>query len=276
MKRMTLEEVKQVELEALKYLKKVCKKNNLTYFLCGGTLLGAVRHQGFIPWDDDIDVALPRIDYMKLLKIIEDNGEYKILSPYNDNKYYFFFTKMVDKRTILIEKGSPKINKLGVNIDIYPLDGLPFKEPERFLNLIRREFINFFFSRRDLYYTSNTGLKRLLKIFLYFPKHIYLSKINWSKRKKNVLSLMEKYDFDKSKKVTFTLPRYGTKEIFDKEVFYKTVDVKFEGEYFSAPIGYDKYLSSLYCDYMKLPSEDKRKSHHYFRAYWKENGEKIK
>lgn len=274
MKKMTLDEVKQVELDALKYLKKICKKHNLTYFLCGGTLLGAIRHQGFIPWDDDIDVMLPRKDYMRLLEILEYSSNYDILTPYNDKDYYFFFSKMVDRRTILKENGSPKINKLGVNIDIYPLDGLPLREPEKFLNDIRNEFSDFFFSKMNLYYTSEKPFKKIFKVLYYLPKYIKLSNINWFERKMKILMLMEKYDFDISKIVAYTLPKYGLKEILGKEVFSKTTNVKFEDEYFSAPIGYDKYLSNLYGDYMKLPPESKRKSHHYFKAYWKDDGEK--
>ncbi|HOZ54116.1 MAG TPA: LicD family protein [Bacilli bacterium] len=276
MKKMSLEEIKKIELDMLKYLKKICDDNKLTYFLCGGTLLGAIRHQGFIPWDDDIDILMPQEDYIKLFEIFKNNINYDILTPYNSKDYYYFFSKIVDKRTVLNEIGLPKIKGMGVYIDIFPLYGLSKNNPEDFMNNVKLEFQNFVFSKWKLYYADEIFLKRLFKMIIYFPKYLFLSKTNWHVRKERILKMIEKYSFKYSEKIAFPLAKYGLKEILGKKVYSKTVNVKFEDEYFSAPIGYDEYLSNLYGDYMKLPPVEKRKTHHHFDAYWKENGVKTK
>ena len=146
MREIQFEEMKKIELNILIYFTEVCEENNLRYYLGGGTLLGAVRHKGFIPWDDDIDVMMPRPDFQKLLSLSINNENYNIIKP-GTAGYYYNFAKLVDTRTILEEKGIKRIDGLGVYIDIFPLDGMPetpdarkkrFKE----LNSIRKRINN--------------------------------------------------------------------------------------------------------------------------------------
>lgn len=273
MKRIDLDELKKIEFEMLKYVKKVCKQKNLKYYLAGGTLLGAIRHKGFIPWDDDIDILMPRSDYNKFISIIseEENDKYKILTPNNED-YYYFFSKLVDNRTILNEKNVKPIKNLGIYIDIFPLDGLPNNlcDIEKHANLLIKKFKLYQNSKSDTYCISNSIVKKCAKALVKSPYHIICKIKNWKKRKKQILSLMEKYDFENSNKVAYILSAYGKREILDKTVFAESKTVVFEGEEFSAPANYNQYLSSLYGDYMKLPPEKDRKSHHLFNAYWKE------
>ena len=98
MRKISTENLKKIELEMLIYLDQLCKKENLRYYICGGTLLGAVRHKGFIPWDDDIDVVMPRPDYQKLIDQWKDDERYRLLSE-RDRGYYYNFAQLVDKRT---------------------------------------------------------------------------------------------------------------------------------------------------------------------------------
>jgi|AGTN01.3.fsa_nt_gi LPS biosynthesis protein len=125
MRELTQDELKDRAFELLKEFRDVCEKNNLRYYLTGGTLLGAVRHKGFIPWDDDIDVAMPRIDYLKFLKIYKREYDKNNLFAYEINKNYkYMFAKLCDKDTSLIEFDFDCKEKLGVYLDIFPIDGL--------------------------------------------------------------------------------------------------------------------------------------------------------
>lgn len=123
--RLTLTEIKQVELGILDYIVDICNKYNLIYYLSYGTLIGAIRHKGFIPWDDDIDISMPRDDYEKFLKITSSgqiNSKYKCLVPLVDG-YYYEFAKVIDTSTI-VEDVSVQSTENGVWVDIFPLDGL--------------------------------------------------------------------------------------------------------------------------------------------------------
>ena len=121
--KLSLKEIQKIELDILLYLDKVCRENDIKYYLSSGTLLGAIKYQGFIPWDEDIDVIFLREDYNKLIKCFEnETGRYKLLSIYNSKDYYYPFAKLVDTKTTLIENSKP-INDMGVYIDIVPMDG---------------------------------------------------------------------------------------------------------------------------------------------------------
>ena len=123
MKKLSLKEIQEIQLNILIFLDKICKENKIKYYLSSGTLLGAVKYKGFIPWDDDIDVILFRDDYMKLMKVLKNQVEnYKLLSIYNTKDYYYAFAKLVDTNTVLTENAK-KIKDMGVYIDIVPMDG---------------------------------------------------------------------------------------------------------------------------------------------------------
>ena len=119
---MTLDEVKQVELEILEYVDKICKENNIQYSLAYGTMLGAVRHKGFIPWDDDIDILLKREEYEKLLRILysKTDEKYQVFSL-KDEGYWYSYAKVTDTRTIIVEKNDRNMKEC-VYIDIFPID----------------------------------------------------------------------------------------------------------------------------------------------------------
>ena len=147
MELLALEEIKKIEMELLVDLTNICKENQLKYYLTGGTLLGAIKYQGFIPWDDDIDLALPRKDYMKLIEILEQrkNSKYKMLSVYHTKDMYLPFGKYVDTETVVVENAKP-IKEYGVYLDVYPIDGVPSKKQEKFLKKLNL-YKNFSYSR---------------------------------------------------------------------------------------------------------------------------------
>lgn len=270
MKEIDISELKSIQLEILKYIKKVCDENNLKYYLCGGTLLGAIRHKGYIPWDDDIDIFMPIDDYKKFLAIAHENNGYTLLNPYNHDDYYYLFSKLVDNRTKLIEFGRVKIENMGVFVDIFPLFALPddTKEREDFINKIIDLKTKHFRYFKTSWNYSNNKYKMIVKTIAKFPAYLLYKRKNI---KDEILQMMEKYSYEDSKYVGFLLSAYSPdNEITRKEVYRETIQVEFEGDLFSAAIGYDEYLSNLYGDYMELPPVDKRVTHHNFIAFYKE------
>lgn len=266
MREIQFEEMKKIELNILIYFTEVCEENNLRYYLGGGTLLGAVRHKGFIPWDDDIDVMMPRPDFQKLLSLSINNENYNIIKP-GTAGYYYNFAKLVDTRTILEEKGIKLIDGLGVYIDIFPLDGMP-ETPD---------------ARKKRFKELNSIRKRINNTCLLKPKFhrnpfAYLNACRIYNSNKNIdlSSLQKKYldsalknSFDDSEFVFAAGGAYGARDIFPGKWFEKEIELQFENLSVKAFNGYDFYLAQLYGDYMTLPPEDKRVTPHHSIIYFK-------
>ena len=266
MREIQFEEMKKIELNILIYFTEVCEENNLRYYLGGGTLLGAVRHKGFIPWDDDIDVMMPRPDFQKLLSLSINNENYNIIKP-GTAGYYYNFAKLVDTRTILEEKGIKRIDGLGVYIDIFPLDGMPetpddrkkrFKE----LNSIRKR-INNTCLLRPKFHRNPFAYLNACRIYN-SNKNIDLSSLQ-----KKYLDSALKNSFDDSEFVFAAGGAYGARDIFPGKWFEKEIELQFENLSVKAFNGYDFYLTQLYGDYMTLPPEDKRVTPHHTIVYFK-------
>lgn len=268
MKLIENEEIKRIELDILTRIDEVCQENGLKYFLCGGTLLGAVRHKGFIPWDDDIDIFMPRSDYEILLKIFENEESYAALSPFNEG-YYYNFTKIVDKRTELKELGCIPFEDMGVYVDVFPLDGMPSESSDvnrhyKRLNYIRNMIFSFAMKKPKI----RKNIFALFKsIYIYYIRNRLVKLGNLQNKYKAVA---KEYSYESSDYVYATGGAYGKKEIFSKKIFDNTVKLEFEGKYFNAPGDWDGYLKQLYGDYMQLPPIEKRVSHHNFEASYRE------
>lgn len=245
-------EIKQIQIRIAEYLKETCKKHNLRYYMTGGTLLGAVRHKGYIPWDDDIDMTMPMPDYLKLLDILKDNKHYEILSIYNyPDTYFNFFMRLIDKSTLMKTWEYPFLMTTGVSIDVFPLIGLPEskKDVQAFFNRIRNlntRYVSSFISFSE----ENEGVKQ------------YREKL-----RKEVIQMMEQYDFDQCEQAGYILSRYWEKDIMPKSIYEDEVEMKFEDTTFAAPRGYKEYLERIFGDYMKLPPESEQKPHHNYAAY---------
>lgn len=246
------EEVRKYQLEILDEVKRVCEQNNLRYYLCGGTLLGAIRHKGYIPWDDDIDVIMPYQDYLKFIEIIDkDNEHYTILSPYTNKEQCFtFFARMIHNDTFMKWWEYPFLMTSGVSIDIFALSGLPDSEDEiRFYyNKVRRLNTKFISSYLKLSYNDNDEIQAREKI------------------RSEILEMLERYRFDDSKKA-FCITKYKEKDILPTSIYDKTIKVNFEDRIYDVAGGYDIYLKSLYGDYMKLPPVNQRTGCHNYKAY---------
>ena len=266
MKELSLEEVKQIQLSILQYIDRVCEENKIPYYLGGGTLIGAIRHKGYIPWDDDIDIMLLRPDYMKLLSVLEANDTYKCLSMYNQNDYFYPFAKVVDSRTELIEKNSDfKIQNYGVYVDIFPIDSLPDD------NENRHAHYQSILKTRKLYYLSLykkiPAVGNLLKYPPKFCWWVYSRIKGWKFWLNKIEELANLYSNEDSEYVGCVVAGYGEKEQYHRSIFSKQIKVPFENYEFAIPKGYDEYLTNVYGDYMQLPPVDKQVTRHNFVAY---------
>lgn len=266
MDELTLDELKKIEFDILKHFDAFCKKHNIRYYLAYGTLLGAVRYKKFIPWDDDVDVLVPRDDYERLLKIYEDNAKYKLFAFEKDSKFYYPFAKLCDLST---RKVMPKFRSSdaipGVEIDIFPLDcwHSDYEMAKKEAQSIYREIL--FLQASHLRETPvKKGIKSLLwkviSVYARIRTHKYFNKKIVKKSKANK---QERPAFVGSKSWCI----YGAKGVIPAEAFAESIDIEFEGEFFPAPVGYDIYLTCLYGDYLPEPPKEKQKTHHDFKAY---------
>ena len=264
MKVIESEQLKKMQLDILKKVDIYCKEHAIQYFLAYGTLLGAVRHKGFIPWDDDIDIAMDREDYERFITGFTD--EYlKVYSLHTSERCRFPFAKVFDSRTGLFEGSFKKTSEFGVNIDIFPIDVVPDDKKVR-KNLIRKA--------RFWQMLSKIKLSRVSKIMtlkqnlIIFPGRILLAPIPLSYMAKKIETISTSWKEKVTNSVGFMVWGYGEREMFKKEVFSEAIEMRFEDSCFLVPKEFDKILTSLFGDYMKFPPVKKQVAHHDFVAFW--------
>lgn len=251
---LSTDEVKEAELNILLYFKSVCEENGLKYYLHGGTLIGALRHHGFIPWDDDIDVAMPREDYQKFIAITQNSdNQYKVLNADSNDQYYYAFAKMTDTTTTVVNNNEK--TKYGVFIDVFPIDEIPTP------GIIRKiYFTKAYVYKIILMHLNEQEKKRdrnIVKIVLRF----LVNQFNHHKILKKFDSLTQPYP--KSQQVSTITTGSQWDISYEKSWFSDQVSVEFEGYHFPAPIGYDELLRKYFGNYMTLPPKEKQVAHGY-------------
>lgn len=252
---LSLDDIKRIEIGLLDYVVNVCEQYTLRYFLIFGTLIGAVRHKGFIPWDDDIDIVMPRKDYEQLNKILsQTKSERYVLLNDKTKGYTFPFAKVVDTKTQILEETLEDFEYNGIWIDIFPLDG-----------------IKNIFHYKACYLINKC---RAASIYKQFPKGRGGSYWGWKLCRiighrffaKLFNKICTKYDYEASDEVG-VMGTYKTH--FPREIMDEITLLEFEGKKYCAPKNYDYILSFTYGDYMKLPPENERITHH-IKAIMKE------
>lgn len=258
--KMSEEDIKRVSLQILTEFHHFCEENGLKYTLFYGSLLGAIRHKGFIPWDDDIDVAMPRDDYNFFVTHFS-NDKFSVVDCFSNKDYYLPWAKMFDKRTLKIEQ-TPHKSYIGLNIDIFPID---------FVNdynsyLVKRGKIKKTIKRLVLSNTSyKTQKKAYKRILLYFLNILLRRHSNkWAQRINNAMINDGHSSFSTSNGIFCPDEKY----FFKTNIFAHLSLLPFENNCFYCSDDYDIILKTHYGDYMVLPNKSNQKTHHNFESYF--------
>lgn len=257
-----LEELKGIQLGILNDVAMFCEKNDINYFLTYGTLIGAVRHKGYIPWDDDIDIAMPRPDYIKFLETYNNKKSYYRMTCFELNdRYSLPFGKVTDTRTIMIESMYKANHNYGVYIDVFPIDGVKDEKSVKKAQRLRREL-----NAKQAVLGRGRGFWGDIKIII--GKLLLLHK-SVSSILSKISRICMTYKYEECDKVAYIPSLYtSSKIIIDKKLISANDFGEFEGKKYRIPIGYDAFLRQIYGDYMIFPPKDRQVSHHAFKAYW--------
>lgn len=266
MKEISLQEIQKMETALLANTAAFCESNGLQYFLCRGTLLGAVKYNGFVPWDDDVDIVIPRKDYNRFLETYRsDDDQVELISPDHCSNYPQQFAKVHYRNTVLVEHKLTKKGLFGCYLDIFPLDTTTDDPLRRKLQFKELSILNYLLYIKVYTWSFHEKwIKRMLHIAAklsivlipecFIQKRIKKAASRYIERQTGKLSILS---FD---------------TIVPSEWFSKSVPVRFEGRYYPAPVGYMEYLKSSYGQKFmeEIPTAEERESHHPFTFHFKD------
>lgn len=253
-----IHELRQLQMGILDNVHRFCETHGLTYFLSSGSLIGAVRHGGYIPWDDDIDIYMPRRDYELFLQTFADEtGTYRAINPDSEPHYYYTFAKVVDTRTRMVEQETEGY-EIGVYMDIFPVDYVS-DDPQERERVFRKKKLLYKIRRCKISSANPLHSRLAYLVYKYLP--VSVRQIERQIRKLIVL-----------KEPTHTVCNMteagpGVTHCFPASDMASQVDIKFEDRIYKTFVGYKDYLTCTYGDYMTLPPVEQRETHK-FKAYW--------
>lgn len=268
MKLLNNDEIKKKQLEILQTVHEFCVQNGIRYSMCGGTLIGAVLHKGYIPWDDDIDIMMPRPDYENFCRSFNAfEKKRKVLNSFNSRNFFQPFSKVIDTTTILQETYDRPVPELGINIDVFPIDGLPNNENKRtkYWRKIakKKNFATVIYQKNN---PKEHGIKKIVRFCLFyfmrpFPANFFAKRLH---------KIGMKNTFETSSVIANSIFGYGRKEEMPGNLFDSFVDMDFEGRRYKAVAQWDTYLRNIFGDYMTLPPKNERIAKHDFEAFVKD------
>jgi lipopolysaccharide cholinephosphotransferase len=260
MKKLELRELQLIQLDAFKEIHDICLKHSIKYFMIGGTLLGAIRHNGFIPWDDDLDIAMFRPDYDTFIELCKSelSDKYFLQNYKTDIDYYPALTRISINNTQVNDKYTKHLKcHKGTYIDVFPLDNVPDDITSR--NKQKRMIASIdkimFFKARIIYKEGPLRLKRIGKSILSFI--LIPIPLKWLQQKR--VSFMIMFNTQKTKNVCSTASKYGyRKQVIPRDIYGEPVMINFENDMYYAPQKWEEYLKHLFGDYMKLPPKEQQ------------------
>ena len=261
-----MELLHKVDLDIVKEVVSICDKYKMKYYMLGGTMLGAIRHKGFIPWDDDIDLGIPRKDYEKFLMVApkELSSHLKVVNYRTDPEYHYYITRILDTETKVEEERIGNDNRYtNASIDIFPIDGTPNNSILRKIYFFR---VLYHRALMSLCYKDSIDRKRSRgkaeRILLWVMERLPIEKMTTPRKQKDAIDrLLRKQKIDGAKYIGNIMGAYRTREIVPSKFYGEGKMFPFEDIELRGMELADEYLKWTYGDYMKLPPEDKRKTH---------------
>lgn len=271
-----LRKLQLVELDILKLFSEICEKYQLRYYLVGGTMLGAIRHKGFIPWDDDMDVGMPRPDYEFFLNIVRKElpKGYDFLNYKQNKEYNRYFSRIVNTNVKIYNASNTNTIIENAWLDIFPFDGMPdgfWKQRLHFWNMTRLRFLYHASCFDELVNLNRPGRPWYIQLAIKFiSKTHFGSKFDTKKLMRKIEKGLSKYPYDSCKYMVSFFGAYMTKEIVDKKLLGKGKKYQFENLMLNGPDNYDEFLKHFYGDYMILPKDRDKDKHNITKIEYNE------
>lgn len=274
MERLTDREVKDRILEILKFIDDLCQKNDIHYFVAYGTLLGAIRHKGFIPWDDDVDIFVPQKDFKRFRELVNQNQQYQFSYIFDDDNYRLDFAKVIDTATI-VKETHPIVSSKGLFVDVFPLQhiGDDILTAQKNIQKLKKQKMKIWYYNTPIKHLSGNGIKKWLKIIAVIPKKLFIATHNMPKYMKKYYASIDQIDTtNRSSKYVGYVDNARTSSFekdFFEEAWTETIRWPFETIEVNVPKEYDLILRQYFGDYMQLPPEKDRINHN-MEAYLKD------
>ncbi|WP_247952155.1 LicD family protein [Streptococcus oralis] len=263
MRKLNIEEAKKLELDILDFIDSFCKEHGINYCINYGTLIGAIRHKGFIPWDDDIDLSMTRENYEKFIQLFsEKQSRYKLLSLETDDQYFNNFIKIVDPTTTIIDTRNTKTYDSGVFIDIFPMDTFNDTKVVDICYKLESFKLLSFSKHKNIVY-GDSKLKDLIRTLFW----LLLRPVSPRFFANQIEKQIQKYRVENGKYIAFIPSKAKKKEIFPRDMFDELIETPFEHLVLPAPKHFDTVLKQFYDDYMTVPPKEKQIYIHEFEAY---------